>query len=192
MAHILAQMSWAFDSALPRDRQINTLHFQTGLAHDDSELANDLADLWDVWTGPQVEIQARLYDGAQGATGPPLAIATRSAGLHANSASPREVALCLSFRGEQNLPRWRGRIYWPAGSMWTGVGIRPALVQRQNLLDVAQGLANIGGVDIDWSVYSRTDNELRPVKLAWVDDEWDTMRSRGLRATTRNTLTLSE
>ena len=47
--------------------------------------------------------------------------------------------------------------------------------------------ANLGGVNVDWQVYSPTDGVGRTVKSYWCDDEWDTMRSRGLRSTMRQT-----
>jgi hypothetical protein len=39
-------------------------------------------------------------------------------------------------------------------------------------------------------VYSRREKVARPVTNYWVDDEWDTVRSRGLRSSTRVTGTL--
>jgi hypothetical protein len=39
----------------------------------------------------------------------------------------------------------------------------------------------------DWVLRSPTDKAFKPITDVWVDDEWDTMRSRGLRATQRIT-----
>jgi hypothetical protein len=38
-----------------------------------------------------------------------------------------------------------------------------------------------------WSVYSRLSNEMHAVTEVWVDNEFDTQRRRGRRATTRVT-----
>jgi hypothetical protein len=114
-----------------------------------------------------------------------------------NNFGPREVALCLSFRGAENVPRQRGRIFCGPVNAQTE---RPADAIRTICLSLATGLANIGGTNVDWCVFSRASvgptgglaDAFHPVKQAWVDDEWDTQRSRGLRATTRSTLTLDE
>jgi hypothetical protein len=52
-------------------------------------------------------------------------------------------------------------------------------------------LANLGGVDVQWCVYSPTtpgdmSDKFKQVTRGWIDNEWDTQRSRGLRATLRN------
>jgi hypothetical protein len=40
-------------------------------------------------------------------------------------------------------------------------------------------------------VYSPTTGQTKKVEHWWVDDEWDTQRRRGLRATTRDEGTVS-
>jgi len=69
---------------------------------------------------------------------------------------------------------------------------RPSADLRTNVLALATGLANIGGFDINWCVRSRfpilpgdQGGTMWPVQASWVDDEFDTIRSRGLRGTTR-------
>jgi hypothetical protein len=93
--------------------------------------------------------------------------------------------------------RQRGRIF--CGPFATGVAERPDAALRAQLIALAQGLANLGGVNVDWVVFSPTatlaaggDVKTFSVQEAWVDDEWDTMRSRGRAATTRTVLALSE
>jgi hypothetical protein len=39
----------------------------------------------------------------------------------------------------------------------------------------------------DWVLRSPSDHAFKPITNVWVDDEWDTMRSRGTRPTTRVT-----
>jgi hypothetical protein len=43
---------------------------------------------------------------------------------------------------------------------------------------------------VAWVVWSRKDQVARPVTNYWCDDEWDTVRSRGLKAVTRQTGTI--
>ena len=42
----------------------------------------------------------------------------------------------------------------------------------------------------NWCVASTVDKVGRDVTNAWVDDEWDVIRSRGLRGTTRTLVTV--
>jgi hypothetical protein len=54
-------------------------------------------------------------------------------------------------------------------------------------LNYADALSALGGIDVDWVVHSPTHDTNTKVKEAWVDDEWDTQRRRGQRATKRIT-----
>lgn len=188
MAITRFQVKMGADTPLPRDQFVNVLHFDAGtiVGTDEEALCNDLADIYAAfWSSPNREIKVTAYSVGP-APNPPLASATRNSGMFPASTSPREVALCLSFRGAVNQPRHRGRIYMPAvrwpSSAW---GLRPDVAFRNELLGLASQFADLGGTDVDWGVYSPSDGLLRPVQLAWVDDEWDIMRSRGLRSTSR-------
>jgi hypothetical protein len=103
----------------------------------------------------------------------------------------REVALCLSYYSERNLPRFRGRIYvgpWQQGSIME----RPNASARGGLTALATALAGIGGPDVDWGLWSPTRAAFSKITAGWVDDEWDTVRSRGMRSTLRDVFTTSE
>jgi len=67
-------------------------------------------------------------------------------------------------------------------------GARIVVATRDKALSLAQGIADIGGIDVSWQVWSPTDNQGRDVTNAWVDDAWDVQRRRGLRASTRSEL----
>lgn len=184
-----AQVSVLADTALPRDRFVNVIHFDrpVALPADPDAIARDIALVFDNWySAPDREIRVKLYQ--TGTPGPhfPFGEGVRNASLAPASDIPREVAMCLSFYAGRNLPRQRGRIYLPLVGSGYGTSLRPPLALREKALDLAAGLAGIGGADIDWGVWSPTDNKFRAVSNAWVDDEWDTQRSRGLRATTRS------
>lgn len=192
-------------SDLPVDHITNTLYFDTDSPFtwideaiegvNETELAVDLRNIFRARnfhnTGHGVEV--KMYDMSDAEP--------RRVRGHANWAvgngnqdgagGPREVACCLSFRGEANNARSRGRIYvgpYPSAQM----GQRPSAGVRDNLMTLATAIGNLGGVNIDWCVRSVTGNTMSPVKFAWADDEWDTVRSRGLKATTRSTATLNE
>jgi hypothetical protein len=70
--------------------------------------------------------------------------------------------------------------------------IRPTVGIMNIVKSLAPLLENAGGADVDWSVFSRLDNVARAVTDYYVDDEWDTVRSRGMRPVSRVTGTASE
>jgi len=175
------------DSTLPRDSFVITPHFNDqGVGSDPQQLCEDLAAVIDTWVGLPHQITVKAYD-AQG-TVPvfPAGEATINTGASSASATPREVALCLSFYGGRNLPRQRGRLYLPAPYLGP-TAARPTLAQMNKVGTLAAGFADLGGVDVDWCVFSRTTDTAHAITNWWVDDEWDTVRSRGLRTVTRVT-----
>lgn len=185
----------AGDSTLPRDALTITPHFNDGgVGSDPQGLATDLCAAMATYLPTARQIEVTAYD-AQG-TPPvvPVGYAVTGSGLAPPSDCPREVAVCLSFFSEFNRPRRRGRLYLPMCALgFTGsLLVRPSAPVRTKVGQLAPILQDLGGLDVDWCVYSRVDNVARAVTDWWVDDEWDTIRSRGLRPTTRLTGTTSE
>jgi hypothetical protein len=188
-------------TGLARDNVVNSAYFEDhgdttdadGLAQD---LATALAPNTYFWMGCN-KIRVKLYDMAepeprdiQGE-----AVATRAA---PGTSGPREIAVCLSFFAANNRPRNRGRLYLGPVT-FQQIGERPNTSVRDQAIAVGTILRNLGGVDVDWSVYSPTIHQLsgveaafQPVSTMWVDDEWDTVRSRGYRATTRTQAVINE
>lgn len=192
-------------SDLPIDHVTNTLHFDTdspftwldqaleGL--NETQLAIDLRnvfrDRWFHTNGMGVEV--KMYDLQDPIPRPVRGHANWAAltGQNSGAPAPREVACCLSFRGATNTKRTRGRIFvGPYTAAQTNE--RPSEGVTGNLMTLAQGIANLGGIDIDWCVRSSFGNAMHPVKFCWADNEWDTIRSRGLKPTSRSTLTVDE
>lgn len=198
MAIYRLQCSIGADTAFPRDRVMINPHFNNvgGILTDSDadQLCEDLADALVAYVSGTREIVVKAYD-AQG-TPPvfPVGNAIRNVGQFPASSAPRELALCLSFYSGQNVPRRRGRLYLPVFLIAPGVthGVRPSTTNQAKVGALATILADLGGADIDWSVYSRVDDVARAVSNWWVDDEWDSMRSRGLRSETRTVGTVSE
>lgn len=138
-------------------------------------------------------------------------------GLDSNSL-PAEVALCLSFQGlplaateapddadadsapERPQSRRRGRVYIGplSPSCAGGNPSRPQSGVINSLLKMAKFLRNptsgtLTAVNAEWGVISRAGVGglgFTSVDQAWVDDEFDTQRRRGLKATSRTTLAL--
>lgn len=191
------QTEISMDSTLPRDVLTMTPHFNDqGAGTDPQGLCDDLAAAIATWMDSRVaQITVTAYD-AQG-TVPvfPQGRAQVNPGAAPASDYPREVAVCLSFYSERNRPRFRGRLYVPfvaLSPLSQNMGARPPVGVRNRVALLAPIFQDLGGVDVDWCVYSRVDDEARPVTNWWVDDEWDTVRSRGLRPTTRTAGTTSE
>lgn len=198
-----AQVAVANDSVLPRDKIVITPHFSVAQgitfgAADTQQLADDLAVAIGGWTvlPNDRQVEVTIYD-AQG-TPPvaPVGYAIRNTGAAPVSKAPRELAICLSFYADVNRPRRRGRLFIPqtwmvsAGGAVTMTREVPAAT-RTKVAELVPIFAGLGGVNVDWVVYSRVDNVARKVTNWWIDDDWDTQRSRGLRTTVRTTGTTS-
>lgn len=182
------------DSALARDKCIITPHFNdSGVGTDPQGLCDDWAAAVHTWLGVTREINVKAYD-AQGATPVyPQGETTINIGANPPANAPREVALCLSFFSARNVRRQRGRLYLPVPLFWGGqLGVRPSTPIMDMCALLVPALTGLGGADVDWCVYSKVDDEARPVTNWWIDNEWDTIRSRGLRGTSRAVGTTSE
>lgn len=193
MAIIRAQVAIAGDTAFPRDRMVITPHFKvTGPFTDYQNLCDDLANAFNTNMGSTREVQVKLYDAEKPRPNPPQATKTLSAGLSPASVCPREVALCLSYFADSNVPRRRGRLYIPA--TWFAGGAlppRPTQAHRDSMVQYVNILKALGGVNVDWCVFSRRDAAAHTITNWFCDDDWDTQRRRGLRPTTRSAGTLS-
>ena len=171
----------------------NTIHFQQItpellLDLEWETLADDICTLFRTYKIAILNrTSVRLYNIEDPKPRPVRAEAIQESTGTLAPSGPREVALCLSFYSERNLPRQRGRIYlgpWTSSSM----DLRPPSGNVTQALALGDGLTDIGGPDIQWGVWSPTDQEFRQVSHYWCDNEWDTVRSRGLRGTARVTV----
>lgn len=191
MALYKFQVQAAGFSLLPRDRMINDLYYTRVLdSGDDEGLCLDLANVFKNFWYQAGEIRVNMYDQPlSGPSGPPRATAVVNQGSPMSPGCPQEVALCLSFWAtERQNPRRRGRIYLNMGcSAFLPCTVRPSTAQITAALNLGDELAGIGGADVSWQVFSPTDHQSEDVTNTWCDDEWDTIRSRGLRATLQTT-----
>lgn len=196
MAIYRMQCSFGADTAFPRDRLTITPHFKrTTLipgSGDEQGLTDDLAAALNTWLANGREVVVKCYDAEKAKPNPPLSTKTYNPGLTPASNGNREVALCLSFFADSNVPRRRGRLYIPAIFLATGaLPVRPTQSQRDSLLQFVNIFKNLGGIDVDWVVWSRASRQAHTVTNWFSDDEWDVQRRRGLRPTTRSVGTLS-
>lgn len=195
MALYRMQVSVERGADIDIDDCVNTFYLQDiGPTSNPEQLTTDSANLWaTIRTYPlgTTGIRARCYNMDH--PKPRLPIATKFASVTAgSSAGPREVALCLSFYATLNAPRRRGRLYIGPFIGGETSNERPTSGLQTTLKNLAIGIGNLGGVDVDWMQYSPTNGVLNKVTNYWIDNEWDTVRSRGLKGTTRVTGTTQE
>jgi hypothetical protein len=183
MAIYRALITFPMDGVLPADAMTITPHYfgddAQGLA--DKLKANLLAF---APVGATKPFKIRLYDAQKPPPNYPLAQA-ENPGTPPNSSIPREMALCLSYYSTWNRPRYRGRLYIPAHFVGGSMGARPSAGQITSALSWKDVLTGSLPAAHNMVVYSRTDNKSYGITNFWVDDEWDVVRSRGRKPTTR-------
>lgn len=119
------------------------------------------------------------------------------AGAVGSQELPQEVALCVSYANTtaSAVPRARrrGRIYisgWASNRNDTG---RPTSTLTTNMplsyKNLCEGMNALSGVTA--GVWSRVNSTVYPIDTIWCDNEWDTMRSRGGKSTSRNTVVVT-
>lgn len=105
---------------------------------------------------------------------------------------PSEAALCLSFEGER-VPgefqaRKRGRVFIGPLRSTTNNDGRPATATKTALLNAGEAFYDAVDAITDageWSVWSTVDQVAYPIVRCWVDDAFDTQRSRGVPVTSK-------
>jgi hypothetical protein len=187
------QVSWQKDTVAPRDRMLITPHFNdVGSTTDPQNLCDDLLAGLNTITATTGELRVKAYDAQGSVPVYPQGDSIINTGATQPTSNPRELAVCLSFYGERNVPRQRGRLYIPLWFLgFTQPGLRPTtpIAKMQDLVNLFTGL---GGLDVDWSVYSRTLDHAFAVTDWWYDNEWDVIRARGGVGTSRVKGTTSE
>lgn len=180
------QVSWLYDTAAAKDKVVITPHFNdVGATTDPQNLCDDLLAGLQTITNHAGEVQVKAYDAQGSVPVYPEGDAIVHKGTPTAVNYPRELAVCLSFYGERNVKRQRGRLYLPLYYLGLSApGLRPSLPIAK--IDATKDLfANLGGPDVDWCVYSRVLNKAFSVTDWWYDNEWDIQRSRGGRGLQR-------
>lgn len=195
MTDIRFIVSWGVGTAPTEDWFSNTIYFAVDLTQPDyQDLANNVATAYRAkgfTLGSRIEVRA--YNLADAKPRPERAFAV-SASQGSRPQGVPQVALCLSYYSERNLPRQRGRIY--LGPFTTSTP-RPDTATMTDCLGLATALSNIGGQNVDWSVYSPTKAALgqdptMSISTAWVDNSWDIVRRRKLDGTSRVSIDVNE
>jgi hypothetical protein len=184
----LAKIGFQLDSAFPRDAvTINPCYFGDNAQGLADALKTNLMTTSPV--GATTPFRIRIYDAQKLPPSYPLAEASNGTGFKATTV-PRELALCLSYYSTANRPGQRGRVYIPAYFLGGTIGLRPSVPQRDSALAWTTTLGKSLPAAHNLVVYSRKVKQSYGVDNTWVDDEWDIVRSRGLRGENRSTATL--
>lgn len=196
-------------SGLPKDRYINNWHFVSDIGVNVEEIGETIGGLLD---GFYATVDAyiptsitrepyRLYDLADEEPRPVTFVDATAQPASAADRLPYEVAACLSFYGTRNLPSRRGRVFLgpltvnalsgfsESDDPQISPGFRTAVVAAA----VAMGGSAVGGIgdeQLAHAVWSPTTNLAIPVLNYWMDNAFDTIRSRGSDATARTTGTI--
>lgn len=151
----------------------------------------------------EADAEIRVYDDSDPEPREPEVRTYSWAGASAQPL-PSEVALCLSFYGSRNLPRQRGRLYIgplnnDAVQSGSGAPARPGTNLMHALMRAGERLSvPRDGGELYWAVRSAgpyADGSGAGVVThyavtdGWVDDAFDTQRSRGEEPTSRITWT---
>ena len=109
---------------------------------------------------------------------------------------PDEVSLCVSYANDSanSVPRGRrrGRIYISGQRESSNLSGRPTTAAYEGLCDAFKDYCDAVNAisDLSAGVWSRANATVYPIERVWCDNEWDTMRSRGGRATARKTVSV--
>jgi hypothetical protein len=106
---------------------------------------------------------------------------------------PLEVSLCISFANDTETgvspKRRKGRIYVSGFKETGNTAGRPVSGVMTNMLTAfvtyVEAVNTLSGATA--CIWSRREDALFPIERVWIDNEWDTMRSRGGKSTARQT-----
>lgn len=204
-------------SNLPEDRYVNTFAFAedggTPVSHEDAATGitsaletfyttdpaalGTLEQFYPLHVGTVGEV--RVYNFADDVPREPI-INTFAFSPGASGAIPSEVAVCLSYYADRNLPTQRGRIFLGplTRDTFASQGTAPAR-PSQGFIDLIAACGTrlavtgaFGGL-LRWSVLSRVIpgvGTFQPITDGWVDNAFDVQRRRGEDATARTTWTV--
>lgn len=204
--HLRMRCSWQMLNSDPKNQSVINPCFRRQLditdptsGTDAQQLTDDLANALVAWNtaigGSVTQLTVTAYNIQGAPPNYPMATTKKNAGTFINPGAPPELACCLSFYGALNQPRKRGRLYVPIWLMnLSTTDVKAPVISasaRQKVADLVPKFAGLGGANVDWIVWSQRNNTASRVENWFVDEAWDTVRSRGLASTARTTGTTS-
>lgn len=137
--------------------------------------------------------QLKIYNLDDTPPRAPLSITTYNFPATPSGASlPHEVAICMSYQAtpQSGIPqaRRRGRVYlgpldttFVMNGGYASAGLTDTVKVATETFHAAAAATSVV-----WSVYSPTDQDLYEIDNGWVNNDFDTQRRRGRKATLRN------
>jgi hypothetical protein len=212
-------------TGLPKDRFVNIWHFLDVAGADPKVVANTaFRKINDFFTTPggtgpdfvgtfmERSLDDRFtliaYDFAAAKPRPEIGKATFDKGSAGSLGMPEEVAVCLSYYTDRNLPSKRGRLYIGPLNIGALDGIanspaRPKELLTSAMQDGGTRLIAVGppaatvtfvSNDVDglgtsaataWALYSPKLGTFAAIEHGWIDDEWDGQSRRRVEASGR-------
>lgn len=172
-----------FVSSPATDVIVNTLYFNVSGSVDDPDYNSLGNDLWTIWAA-RPWVQGRFLDirgyNMDDPEPRPQRYLKRQQVTGSSPEGPHQISLALSYYADRNLPRQRGRIYI---GPWSSPGLNATVTQTTAVMALPPLLAGLGGLNVDWSLWSPTTQTHTRINHAWVDNSWDVVRSRKLKST---------
>ena len=200
MAQVRAQVVLQGGSGLPEDQFVNVFHFVTAgsYATDAPSVAAALVTRYQAiqsylseYVLPAAEV--KTYDLTTSEPRVPLVTPFTLTIQTSLMSLPSEVAVCLSFHGGPPVtPRRRGRVYlgpWNVSVLEAATSSSTPKPHEGFVTQLSLFGAGLLDADLGWSIWSPTTATFVTVFAGWVDNEFDTMRSRGGEATARQFFT---
>ena len=196
----LVQVALTHDSGLPEDVCVNTWSCRTTSTDDLTALGdfcNALESFYSSWDGDLSAsltggVVIKAYDRADAEPRVPVFTDTWTLGP-GTEYLPSEVALCMSFQGDAvsgvAQARRRGRVF--LGPFSTTIldestgrpdGTRRAIIVAAGAALLADSVSSGAW---DWTVWSSVNGSDTVVTNGWIDNSFDTIRSRGIAANSR-------
>lgn len=133
--------------------------------------------------GNFAQLWTKVYDRAAPPMSPPV-YTKHDTGPGVTGLGPRQCALCLSFYSGLNIKGQRGRIYI---GPWATVDLAEfaTTAQMNAVLAMGNALKNPGGADVVLGIWHKHTASHSNVSNFFVNNRWDTMRSRLGKETAR-------
>lgn len=130
-------------------------------------------------------LDVKVYDHANPPHSPPVYV-SHNAGAGTVTLGPRQVALCLSYYSGLNVRGQRGRIYIGPFAL-TDMHERASSTTLTAVQTLANALKHPGGPDVIHRIHHVATDSFSNVSNYFVNDRWDSMRSRLAKETSRLT-----
>lgn len=226
ITHVIINTHTQSETGLPKDRFENVWHFLDVDGASAASVAQaGMQKIYDFfhtppigggvaqverWLAPSMDdlIHLTAYNYADAKPRPEIMTGNFTYVPLSGNRVPEEIALCLSYYTDRNLPSKRGRLYiGPFNQTALGAGgaesrpsdglIQAMAVGGARLIVAGAPTIDYSGLTIStapggsaacaWALFSQKLATFSAIRAGWVDDEWDGQSRRRVEASTRST-----